>query len=307
MDVKCFYKVRIQALHSLAQCVSGNNDPTVNEDLLISLFQSLSGEIPIYIWCCVPRDQSLPGKMPIQSDPYLVTPYLVTPRFSDMINFPRYRKVTVFDPDLVPTPIYAHPKSFPPRMSLNRGPTVYGVVCHVISSADNETIPRMNNFTDFPQYFLQQDFMRAIGSVKDQAGMTTRKIVNFLSTQLHYNDNQSNEYDDSYLIVAIIDGLTSTIPLKVDPKAENHLGHVKQILPKIVSLLNIDKKMPSYQQIVSSACLRFIAKLIRHGHIMDNLKDSSIFSAHLKKGQSLHVRCTAIQQLARFVKVRESN
>eukprot|EP00116_Pleurobrachia_bachei_P019184 sb/3479446/ len=216
MDVKCFYKVRIQALHSLAQCVSGNNDPTVNEDLLISLFQKLYG------------------------------------------------------------------------------------------SADNETIPRMNNFTDFPQYFLQQDFMRAIGSVKDQAGMTTRKIVNFLSTQLHYNDNQSNEYDDSYLIVAIIDGLTSTIPLKVDPKAENHLGHVKQILPKIVSLLNIDKKMPSYQQIVSSACLRFIAKLIRHGHIMDNLKDSSIFSAHLKKGQSLHVRCTAIQQLARFVKNENS-
>eukprot|EP00116_Pleurobrachia_bachei_P004879 sb/3465141/ len=41
----------------------------------------------------------------IQSDPDLVTPHLVTPRFSDRINFPRYRKVTVFDPDLVPTPI----------------------------------------------------------------------------------------------------------------------------------------------------------------------------------------------------------
>eukprot|EP00116_Pleurobrachia_bachei_P010705 sb/3470967/ len=41
----------------------------------------------------------------LQSDPYLVTPDLVTPRFSDMINFPRYRKFTVFDPDLVPSPI----------------------------------------------------------------------------------------------------------------------------------------------------------------------------------------------------------
>eukprot|EP00116_Pleurobrachia_bachei_P007986 sb/3468248/ len=40
------------------------------------------------------------------SDPDLVPSYLVTPRFSDRINFPRYRKVTVFDPDLVPTPIY---------------------------------------------------------------------------------------------------------------------------------------------------------------------------------------------------------
>lgn len=39
VDPKCFYKVRIQALQSLAQCVSGNNDPTVNEDLLINLYQ----------------------------------------------------------------------------------------------------------------------------------------------------------------------------------------------------------------------------------------------------------------------------
>eukprot|EP00116_Pleurobrachia_bachei_P016986 sb/3477248/ len=44
-------------------------------------------------------------QMVIQSDPDLVPPDLVTPRFSDMINFPRYRKLTVFDPDLVPTPI----------------------------------------------------------------------------------------------------------------------------------------------------------------------------------------------------------
>eukprot|EP00116_Pleurobrachia_bachei_P013062 sb/3473324/ len=42
----------------------------------------------------------------LQSDPDLVPPDLVTPRrFSDRINFPRYRKLTVFDPDLVPSPI----------------------------------------------------------------------------------------------------------------------------------------------------------------------------------------------------------
>eukprot|EP00116_Pleurobrachia_bachei_P011477 sb/3471739/ len=29
----------------------------------------------------------------------------MTPRFSDRINFPRYRKLTVFDPELVATPI----------------------------------------------------------------------------------------------------------------------------------------------------------------------------------------------------------
>ena len=59
----------------------------------------------------------------IQSDPDLVTPDLVTPRFSDMINFPRNKKLVAFDPDLV-TPRFSDRKTFSPRMSLNRGPTV---------------------------------------------------------------------------------------------------------------------------------------------------------------------------------------
>eukprot|EP00116_Pleurobrachia_bachei_P005265 sb/3465527/ len=47
------------------------------------------------------RDRKKRSLFLLQSDPYLVTPDLVTPRFSDRINFPRYRKLTVFDPDLV--------------------------------------------------------------------------------------------------------------------------------------------------------------------------------------------------------------
>eukprot|EP00116_Pleurobrachia_bachei_P018746 sb/3479008/ len=43
-----------------------------------------------------------------------------------MTNFPRYRKLTVFHPDIPGTPIY-RAKSFPPRVPVNRGPTVS---CH---------------------------------------------------------------------------------------------------------------------------------------------------------------------------------
>ena len=63
----------------------------------------------------------------IQSDPSLVSPDLVTPRFSDMINFFRHNKLMAFDPDLV-TPRFSDRKTFPSRMSLNRGPTVYHFV-----------------------------------------------------------------------------------------------------------------------------------------------------------------------------------
>ena len=51
--------------------------------------------------------------------------YTVGPRFTGRISFPgRYRKLTVFHPDIPGTPIY-RAKPFPPSIPVNRGPTVY--------------------------------------------------------------------------------------------------------------------------------------------------------------------------------------
>eukprot|EP00116_Pleurobrachia_bachei_P018225 sb/3478487/ len=67
------------------------------------------GQIPLISYIGGKSIMSLNRVGPLFSDPrfnpYLVPPDLVTPRFSDRINFPRYRKLTVFDPDLVPNPI----------------------------------------------------------------------------------------------------------------------------------------------------------------------------------------------------------
>eukprot|EP00116_Pleurobrachia_bachei_P009474 sb/3469736/ len=61
----------------------------------------------------------------VQSDPDLPGPDLPEPRFTGRINFPRYRNLMVFHPDIPGTPIY-RAKSFPPRIPVNRGPTVLG-------------------------------------------------------------------------------------------------------------------------------------------------------------------------------------
>jgi len=178
--------------------------------------------------------------------------------------------------------------------------TVISLYKKLFGSVDNEDITMMNDFEDFPHYFLHKAFMSAIGSVKDSLNCTPPSVVTFLYSQLYYNDNQSNKYDDSLLLADIIDGLTLTVPRKAEHGTT--CRHVKQILPTVVCLLNIDKKLPSYQQAVSGPCLRFIAVLIQRGHIMGDLKDSSIFSAHLKQGQSYHVRCVAIELLVKFIK-----
>eukprot|EP00116_Pleurobrachia_bachei_P007004 sb/3467266/ len=56
----------------------------------------------------------------LESNPELPGPDLPEPRFTGRINFPRDRKLTVFDPDIPGTPIY-RAKPFPPRIPVNRG------------------------------------------------------------------------------------------------------------------------------------------------------------------------------------------
>eukprot|EP00116_Pleurobrachia_bachei_P012008 sb/3472270/ len=56
------------------------------------------------------------GKLKKVSDSDLVPPDLVTPRLSDRINFPRYRKLTIFDPDLSDSDLVP-PDLVTPRLS----------------------------------------------------------------------------------------------------------------------------------------------------------------------------------------------
>eukprot|EP00116_Pleurobrachia_bachei_P006936 sb/3467198/ len=51
-------------------------------------------------------------------------PDLPEPRFTGRKTFPRFRKLTVYHPDIPGTPIY-WAKSFPPSIPVNRGPTVF--------------------------------------------------------------------------------------------------------------------------------------------------------------------------------------
>eukprot|EP00116_Pleurobrachia_bachei_P016848 sb/3477110/ len=74
------------------------------------------------------NSSNLALKLLLQSDPDLPGLDIPEPRFTGRINFPRYRRLTVSHPDIPGTPIY-RAKSFPPRIPVNRGPTVYVIYC----------------------------------------------------------------------------------------------------------------------------------------------------------------------------------
>eukprot|EP00116_Pleurobrachia_bachei_P008093 sb/3468355/ len=81
-------------------------DPTVSSD-------GVGGARQLLV--CLPNCGGPCVEITLTSDTFLrnvstatVGPRFSDPRFSDKINFPRYRKLTLFDPDLVATPIYCH-------------------------------------------------------------------------------------------------------------------------------------------------------------------------------------------------------
>ena len=86
----------------------------------------------------------------IQSDPDLPNPDLLEPRFTGRINFPQYRELVGFDPEIPGTPIY-RAKPFPPRIPVNRGPTVHEIYyVHTSVVVENE----MCTVTLFQLFYL---------------------------------------------------------------------------------------------------------------------------------------------------------
>lgn len=54
-------------------------------------------------------------------------------------------------------------------------------------------IPKPNNFSNLPDYFVQKGVVIAFSQVRDQHGVSPVKVRQFLLDLLKYNDNIGNE------------------------------------------------------------------------------------------------------------------
>ncbi|CAO3608282.1 unnamed protein product [Cunninghamella blakesleeana] len=161
-------------------------------------------------------------------------------------------------------------------------------------------IPKPNNFSSIPDYFIQKAVIIAFSEIRNDYGLTPIKIRQFLLDLLKYNDNIGNEFSDCYYIATMISALgDSLIPSPNHPDAierdtQEGKSLVEAAQSEIERFRTLDYVIPTYHNTVTVACLKTITKLM-----INNLMDVNIaiFLPYTRYGNFLEVRLTAFDSL----------
>lgn len=153
---------------------------------------------------------------------------------------------------------------------------------------ENSSVPFSNSFDDFGKLFLQKAIPRFLGLIKDDDGNTPQSIKSLLFNVLKYNDNSNNEFQDCYYVSDLIWSLTEALipanseQLNVDfhlerEKAEASYSKDAKFIQKVVEefsrIQKLDGWVPSYQSVVSYACIEQKIRLARTNLIDISLED----------------------------------
>ncbi|KAI0304611.1 hypothetical protein BC826DRAFT_1088837 [Russula brevipes] len=131
-------------------------------------------------------------------------------------------------------------------------------------------VPRPNDFSDIPEYFVRRAIVKAISQVRFANGKCPTIVRQFLIDQLKYNDNTANSYTDAFYICTIISALAcasvSTVPpergelfpmeVKSDQTFEED-NLLKQSLSEVDRYRSMDRLIPSPHNVVTIATLEF--------------------------------------------------
>lgn len=158
---------------------------------------------------------------------------------------------------------------------------------------ENSLVPVSNSFDDFGKFFLQKSIPKFLGQVKDDDGHTPQNIKTLLFNLLKYNDNSNNEFQDCFYIRDLVAALTEAIiPTNTEHRAVDfHLEReaanatyskeakfVAKVVDEFARIQKLDKWVPSYQSVVSFACIEQKIRLAR-SHLIDiSLEDLLYFT-----------------------------
>jgi transcription initiation factor TFIID subunit 2 len=125
------------------------------------------------------------------------------------------------------------------------------------------SIPKPNNFSNLPDYFIQKASIVAFSQIRDERGLTPVRIRQFLLDLLKYNDNIGNEFSDCYYVATLVSALgDSLIPVADSPSEalQNDDFEGEQVTAaakaEIERFRTLDYVIPSYHNIITVTCLR---------------------------------------------------
>ncbi|KAK4514480.1 erg10, acetyl-CoA C-acetyltransferase [Mucor velutinosus] len=162
------------------------------------------------------------------------------------------------------------------------------------------SIPKPNNFSNLPDYFIQKATVVAFSQIRDERGLTPVRIRQFLLDLLKYNDNIGNEFSDCYYVATLVSSLgDSLIPASDKPNAiemDDFEGEQVTAAAKaeIERFRTLDYVIPTYHNIITVTCLRTMTKLMLKNLLPVNIP---LFMQYTRYGNYLEVRLAAIDSL----------
>ncbi|KAF7302593.1 Transcription initiation factor TFIID subunit 2 [Mycena chlorophos] len=136
-------------------------------------------------------------------------------------------------------------------------------------------VPKPNDFSDFPEYFVRKSLVIAISRVRFDNGKSPSIVRKFLIDQLRYNDNTSNAYADGFYICTIMAAAGyATVSMAPPERGELLPSEVRneyneedqdllqQILAEVDRYRSMDRLIPSTHNNVTVAALEFYMVLM---------------------------------------------
>ena len=172
------------------------------------------------------------------------------------------------------------------------------------------SIIKLNNFSNFQNYFLQKSMPLAMARLRTLHGICPNEVLHFLLDLFKYNDNSKNKFSDNYyrsgLVEAIVETLTPVVSAVLAPTGHNRVSsdalspETKLILEEIVRYFNMEKLLPCYHHTVTVSCLKAFRHLQKMGHLPNNPK---FFQHYTQYGLFRTVRVAAVEALVDIIKV----
>lgn len=172
------------------------------------------------------------------------------------------------------------------------------------------SIIKLNNFSNFQNYFLQKSMPLAMARLRTLHGICPNDVLHFLLDLFKYNDNSKNKFSDNYyrssLVEAIVETLTPVVSAVLPRPGHNHASsdalssETKLILEEIVRYFNMEKLLPCYHHTVTVSCLKAFRHLQKMGHLPNNPK---FFQHYTQYGLFRTVRVAAVEALVDIIKV----